>query len=86
MAATKPAVRSSSPEREIAMTRGMVAAAQAEAVEAGGEVLAGGGNAADAAVAAALVQTVVDPQMCGIAGMGSMQVPLAAPRRVSSVM
>ena len=56
------------------MTFGMVVAAQPEAVEAGAEVLAAGGNAVDAAVAAALVQTVVDPQMCGIAGFGCMHV------------
>ena len=33
-----------------------------------------GGNAIDAALACAFVQTVVDPLMCGIAGFGSMQV------------
>src|SRR5262245_51630497 len=56
------------------MTRGMVCAAQPEAVEAGAEVLAAGGNAVDAAVATALTQTAVDPQMCGIAGFGSMHI------------
>lgn len=56
------------------MSRGMVVAAQPEAVEAGAEVLAAGGNAVDAAVATALVQTAVDPQMCGIAGFGCMHV------------
>ena len=56
------------------MKRGMVVAAQTEAVEAGAEVLAAGGNAVDAAIATALTQTVVDPQMCGIAGFGSMHV------------
>src|SRR5690242_11531441 len=56
------------------MTQGMVCAAQPEAVEAGAEVLAAGGNAVDAAVATALTQTAVDPQMCGIAGFGSMHV------------
>ncbi len=56
------------------MTHGMVSAAQPEAVEAGVEVLKTGGTAVDAAVAAALVQTAVDPQMCGIAGFGSLQV------------
>jgi gamma-glutamyltranspeptidase / glutathione hydrolase len=50
---------------------GMVAAPQPEAAEAGIEVMRGGGNAVDAAIAAALVQTVVDPLMCGIAGFGS---------------
>lgn len=58
------------------MTHGMVCAAQPEAVEAGIDALAAGGNAVDAAVACALVQTAVDPQMCGIAGFGSMHVYL----------
>ena len=57
-------------------THGMVCAPQPEAVEAGVLALERGGNAVDAAVACALVQTAVDPQMCGIAGFGSMQVYL----------
>ena len=57
---------------------GMVSAPQPEAVEAGLDILKGGGNVVDAAIGAALVQTAVDPQMCGIAGFGSMQVHLAA--------
>lgn len=60
------------------MTQGMVCAPQPEAVEAGVEVLRAGGNAVDAAIACALVQTVVDPFMCGIAGFGSLQVVLPA--------
>ncbi|CAN1570213.1 Ggt Gamma-glutamyltransferase [Rhabdaerophilaceae bacterium] len=56
------------------MKQGMVVAAQPEAVEVGADVLAAGGNAVDAAVATALVQTVVDPSMCGIAGFGCMHV------------
>jgi gamma-glutamyltranspeptidase/glutathione hydrolase len=55
------------------MTEGMITAPQPEAVDAGVEVLEDGGNVVDAAVATALVQTAVDPQMCGIAGFGSMQ-------------
>ena len=55
---------------------GMVVAAQPEAVEAGAEVLRNGGNAVDAAIACGLVAGVVDPQMCGIAGFGNMQVYL----------
>jgi gamma-glutamyltranspeptidase / glutathione hydrolase len=47
---------------------------QPEATETGIEILRRGGNAVDAAIATALVQGVVDPQMCGIAGFGSMQI------------
>jgi len=58
------------------MTHGMVCAPQPEAVEAGALALKRGGNAVDAAIACALVQTVADPQMCGIAGFGSLQLYL----------
>lgn len=59
------------------MTRpAMIVAAQPEAAEAGARVLRRGGNAVDAAMAAALVQGVVDPQMCGIAGFGSCHIHL----------
>ncbi|MDA7948341.1 MAG: gamma-glutamyltransferase [Hyphomicrobiaceae bacterium] len=54
------------------MTHGIVSAPQPEAVEAGADALKKGGNAVDAAIACALVQTAVDPQMCGIAGFGCM--------------
>ncbi len=54
------------------MTHGMVCAPQPEAVEAGALALKRGGNAVDAAIACALVQTVVDPQMCGIAGFADI--------------
>ena len=56
------------------MNEAMIVAAQPEASEAGARVLMKGGNAVDAGIAAALVQGVVDPQMCGIAGFGSLQV------------
>lgn len=52
----------------------MIVAAQPEAAEAGAEVLMQGGNAIDAAMTAALVQGVVDPQMTGIAGFGNCQI------------
>ncbi|MFP6699940.1 MAG: gamma-glutamyltransferase, partial [Alphaproteobacteria bacterium] len=58
------------------MTSGMVSAPQPEAVETGLDILKAGGNVVDAAIGAALVQTVVDPQMCGIAGFGSMHLYL----------
>ncbi len=58
------------------MTHGTIVAAQPEAAEAGARVLMRGGNAVDAAIACALVQGVVDPQMTGIAGFGNLQVYL----------
>ncbi|MGK0169184.1 MAG: gamma-glutamyltranspeptidase/glutathione hydrolase [Gammaproteobacteria bacterium] len=54
-------------------SQAMIVAAQPEAAEAGAQVLRAGGNAVDAAMAAAFVQGVVDPQMCGIAGFGNAQ-------------
>ena len=54
----------------------MIVAAQPEAAEAGARVLMSGGNAVDAAMTAALVQGVVDPQMTGIAGFGNCQIYL----------
>ena len=59
------------------MTHGVISAAQPEAAEAGALALMQGGNAVDAAIACALVQTVVDPLMCGIAGFGSMHLYLS---------
>ena len=52
----------------------MIVAPQPEAVEAGAGVLAAGGNAIDATIACALTQGVVDPLMCGVGGLGVMQV------------
>jgi gamma-glutamyltranspeptidase/glutathione hydrolase len=56
------------------MNDAMIVSAQPEASEAGARVLMRGGNAVDAAMAAALVQGVVDPQMTGIAGFGNVQI------------
>jgi hypothetical protein len=56
------------------MMKSMVVTPQPEATEAGRDILAAGGNAIDAAIATALVQSVVDPFMCGIAGFGSLAV------------
>ena len=56
--------------------RAMVVTPQPEATEAGVAVLRAGGNAVDAAIACGLVQGVVDPLMCGIAGFGSAAIRL----------
>jgi hypothetical protein len=47
--------------------KGMVVAPQPLAAEAGAAILAAGGNAFDAAIAAAFAQMISDPQMCGLA-------------------
>lgn len=50
--------------------RWALAAGHPLAVDEGAAILAAGGNAADAAVAVAFVQGVVDPAKCGIGGWG----------------
>ena len=58
------------PARRVPAPRAMVVAAQPEAADAGLTVLQDGGNSMDAAIAAALVQGVVDPLMSGVGGFG----------------
>ena len=62
------------PARTLPAPTAMIVAPQPEAVEAGQSILAAGGSAVDAALACAFTQGVVDPLMCGIGGLGSMQV------------
>lgn len=62
------------PPRRLPAARSMIVAPQPEAVEAGAAVLASGGNAIDATLACAFVQGVVDPMMCGIGGLGTIQI------------
>src|SRR5277367_6887373 len=58
-----------SQARSLVMTtQGIVATAQTLASQAGGQVLARGGSAVDAAIAANAVLSVVEPMMCGIGG------------------
>lgn len=56
----------------------MVVCPQPLAAETGIRVLRRGGNAVDAAVAAAFVQGVIDPTNCGIGGFGQMNVCMPA--------
>ena len=67
-------LENSAPSKLASSTNGMVAAAQPLATQAGAEVLAAGGNAADAAVATAFVLAVVEPTMNGIGGRNQILV------------
>jgi len=59
---------------------GMVAAKHPLIAQTGVEVMAKGGNAVDAAVAAAFVDCVVEPAMNGLGGEGVMAIHLAETR------
>jgi len=74
-------VRKSAVEGE----RGLVASQHYFASEVGAGVLARGGNAVDAAVAAGLAISTVEPWMSGLGGAGFMMVYLAAEDRVHCI-
>jgi gamma-glutamyltranspeptidase/glutathione hydrolase len=57
---------------------GLVAAQHVGAAEVGADVLAAGGNAVDAALAAALALGVLEPWMSGLGGGGLMMIATAA--------
>jgi gamma-glutamyltranspeptidase/glutathione hydrolase len=66
-------------------TRGAVAGNSYLSVDAGADVLKAGGNAIDAAVAATLVEGLVNPQMHTIGGECPILLRLAGESRVVSI-
>lgn len=73
--------RQAQPQRLAVSKKGMVSTAHWAASEAGAEVLAEGGNAVDAAVAAAFALGVCEPAASGLGGQTMMVVHTADRRR-----
>lgn len=70
---------------EVTAANGMVVTKDILASQAGTEMLRDGGNAVDAAVAAAFAVGVVEPWMSGIGGGGFMLIHLAAENRTIAI-
>ena len=73
------------PQRFAASQGGMVSTAHFRATEAGAEILREGGNAIDAAVAAAFALGVCEPAASGLGGQTMMLVYLAEQRRTLAI-
>ena len=69
------------PQRVAVSQNGMVSTAHYRATEAGAEMLAAGGNAIDAAVAAAFALGVCEPASSGLGGQTMMLIRTVEPKR-----
>jgi gamma-glutamyltranspeptidase/glutathione hydrolase len=70
---------------EVLSSGGLVTAPDPLVAEAGAEVLRAGGNAVDAAVAAAFAEGVAEPPMAGVGGGVTMTIALRDPDRTAVV-
>jgi gamma-glutamyltranspeptidase / glutathione hydrolase len=78
----RAAVEFETEKTPVTASRGMVVANHPLASAAGMEMLAAGGNAVDAAIAALFAVTVVEPAMVGIVGGGTALLRLAEGREI----
>jgi gamma-glutamyltranspeptidase/glutathione hydrolase len=85
LAATGSHPSAATRNKQVVAKRGMVASAHALASQAGLEMLKTGGNAVDAAVAAAFAIGVVEPNASGLGGEGMMVVYLADRKKAIAI-
>jgi len=85
LAATGSHPSAATRNKQVVAKRGMVASAHALASQAGLEMLKAGGNAVDAAVAAAFAIGVVEPNASGLGGEGMMVVYLADRKKAIAI-
>jgi gamma-glutamyltranspeptidase/glutathione hydrolase len=78
-------IRLRSPQRVAVSPHGMIATQHYAATDVGSRILASGGNAVDAAVAAAFALSVCEPAASGLGGQTMMLIHLARSRRTFAV-